>query len=154
VKATVLYRIAAAIFALFAAGHTIGFLISKSPRPRGLAVRASVNAVRFQIARDSYSYGDFYLGFGLFVTAFQLFSAFLAWLLSSWARNSPPAIRSLARGSWLSKRHPSHCPLNLFFRDADSTFRAAGHLSKLGWMTGQRTPPISTKTLTIEEKTK
>ncbi len=36
---TLLYRIAAALLLLFAAGHTLGFLAFKPPSPEGLAVR-------------------------------------------------------------------------------------------------------------------
>ena len=44
------------------------------------------------------TYNRFYVGFGLFVTVFLLFSAFLAWRLGTLARNNPQAIGSL---SWV-----------------------------------------------------
>ena len=93
---TLLYRIAAALLLLFAAGHTLGFLAFKPPTSEGLAVRNAMNSVQFQFKGSSYSYGRFYKGFGLMVTAYLLFSAFLAWHLGSLASTSPQSIGVLA----------------------------------------------------------
>lgn len=41
------------------------------------------------------TYGEFYLDFGLFPTAYLLFSAFLAWHLGGLAQNDPQAIGAL-----------------------------------------------------------
>jgi hypothetical protein len=92
VKATVLYRIASVLFALFAAGHTLGFLNFKPPTAEGLAVRDAMNNVHFG---DNLSYGSFYVGFGLYVTVYLLFSAFLAWHLGRLASRLPQAIGAL-----------------------------------------------------------
>ena len=94
-KATLLYRIAAVLFILFAAGHTIGFLTFKPASHEGLAVWESMNSVRFQVGRASFTYAGFYLGFGLFATLYLLFSAFLAWHLGSLASRNPAAIGAL-----------------------------------------------------------
>jgi hypothetical protein len=77
------YRIGAALLVLFAVLHTIGFLSFKPPTAEGLAVRDAMTNVRFDINGSNLSYGDFYRGFGLFVTVYFLFSAFLAWFLAS-----------------------------------------------------------------------
>jgi len=82
-KATLLFRIAAVLLLLFATGHTIGFLSFTPPTPEGVAVRDAMSNVHFQVRNNSLSYGGFYRGFGLFVTAYLLFSAFLAWQLGS-----------------------------------------------------------------------
>jgi hypothetical protein len=37
--------------------------------------------VHFSFGGGTFSYGGFYVGFGLFVTAYLLFSALLAWQL-------------------------------------------------------------------------
>ncbi|MGA9040792.1 MAG: hypothetical protein WB421_09675 [Terriglobales bacterium] len=95
-KATVLYRIAAVVFVLFAAGHTFGFLSFKPPTPEGLAVRDAMNQVYFKVGNASFSYGHFYMGFGLSATVSMLFSAFVAWYLGGMARSNPHAIQSLA----------------------------------------------------------
>jgi len=61
-----LYRIAAVVFVLFAAGHTLGFLGFKPPTAEAL-----------------------------YVTAYLLFSAFLAWHLGYLAGSSPQAVAAL-----------------------------------------------------------
>lgn len=90
--ATVLYRIAAVLLVLFAAGHTVGFLRFTPPTAEGIAVRDAMDAVRFDIKGKSFTYGGFYRGFGLFVTAYVLFSAFIAWHLGGLAAAGPSAI--------------------------------------------------------------
>ena len=91
-NATLLYRIAAVLLLLFAAGHTLGFLGFKPPSPEGLAVRDAMNNVVFQFKGSGYTYGNFYRGFGLTVTAYLLFSAYLAWHLGTLAASQPQAI--------------------------------------------------------------
>jgi hypothetical protein len=90
-----LYRIVAAIFVLFAAGHTIGFLGFKPPTPEAVAVRDAMAAVHFPVGHSSFSYGGFYVGFGLYVTLYLLFSAYLAWHLSAMAGSLPQAVGKL-----------------------------------------------------------
>ena len=85
-KATFLFRAAAVLFVLFAAGHTAGFLTFQPPSAEGRAVFADMNRVHFIIGSSTYSYGNFYKGFGLFITVFDLFTAYLAWYLGSLAR--------------------------------------------------------------------
>ena len=94
-KATLLYRIAAVLFILFAAGHTIGFLTFRPASQEGLAVWESMNKVHFQVGNGSFTYAGFYLGFGLFQTLFLLFFAYLAWHLGSLASKNPAAIGAL-----------------------------------------------------------
>jgi hypothetical protein len=94
-RATVLYRIASILLILFALGHTIGFLNFKPPTPEVLAVRDAMRNVHFEFKGASFSYGGFYTGFGLFVTAYLLFSAYLAWHLSSLAARQPQTIGGL-----------------------------------------------------------
>jgi hypothetical protein len=95
-NATLLYRIAAVLLILFAAAHTFGFLSFTPPTPEGVAVRDAMNNVHFQVKNHSYSYGNFYRGFGLFATAYLLFAAFLSWRLGAMAAKHPQAIGSLA----------------------------------------------------------
>ena len=94
-KAVTLYRVASVLLVLFAAGHTVGFLKFKPPTAEGVAVRDAMNNVHFQVRGSSFSYGGFYTGFGLYITLYLLFSAFLAWHLGSVANNSPQAIGAL-----------------------------------------------------------
>src|SRR5579864_7866946 len=95
-NATLLYRIASVLLIVFAAGHTVGFLTFKAPTPEAVAVRDAMKNVHFQLGSASFSYEGFYVGFGLFVTAYMLFSAFLAWHLGVLAARSPLAIGALS----------------------------------------------------------
>jgi hypothetical protein len=94
-SATLLYRIAAFIFVLFAAGHTYGFLSLRPPSAEGRAVYDSMNSVRFEVGGRSFTYGAFYRGFGLSCTASMILSAFLCWHLGDLARSAPAAIGML-----------------------------------------------------------
>ncbi|MEA2239336.1 MAG: hypothetical protein QOC81_4060 [Thermoanaerobaculia bacterium] len=91
-SATLLYRIASVVLILFAAGHTAGFLSLTPPTPQGVAVRDAMNDVHFPVGSGSYTYGGFYKGFGLTLTAYMLFSALLAWHLGGLAATRPDAI--------------------------------------------------------------
>ena len=88
-KATVWFRISAALMLLFAVGHTVGFLAFRPPTAEGLAVWNAMHHVRFTMGGSTYSYGDFYVGFGLFISVFQLLIAWLAWMLGSHVRQAP-----------------------------------------------------------------
>jgi hypothetical protein len=90
-----LYRIAAVLLIVFAAGHTLGFLKFKPPSAEGVAVRDAMDSVRFQVGKSTVTYGGFYRGFGLFCTLYLLFAACLAWYLGDMARANPHAIVSL-----------------------------------------------------------
>jgi hypothetical protein len=94
-SATSLYRIAAVVFVLFAFGHTFGFLSFRPPSLEGRAVYDSMNNVNFQIGGRSFSYGNWYRGFGLTITVSMLFSAFLSWHLAGLAKSNPGAIGAL-----------------------------------------------------------
>jgi hypothetical protein len=91
-SSTLQYRIAAVLLVLFAAGHTAGFLQFVPPSAEGVAVRDSMQRVEFDFDGKKHSYGGFYTGFGLTVTALLLFSAIVAWNLSTLARTTPQAI--------------------------------------------------------------
>jgi hypothetical protein len=100
--ATTLFRIAAVLLLLFAAGHTVGFLKFSPPTPEGVAVRDSMNNVHFQVRGRDYSYGGFYVGFGLFNSVFLLFGAVLAWHMGTLAAGSPQAIGVMGWGLCLT----------------------------------------------------
>jgi hypothetical protein len=94
-SATASYRIAAILFVLFAAGHTVGFLTLTPPTAEALAVRDAMNKVHFEVGGASFSYGGFYRGFGLSITEYLIFSAFLAWHLGKTAAAYPAAVGML-----------------------------------------------------------
>jgi hypothetical protein len=80
--AKLFYRIAAVLFLLFAAGHTAGFLIFRPASAEARAVLEGMQRVHFNFGGSSATWTGFYTGFGLFVSAYLLFSTFLAWRLS------------------------------------------------------------------------
>jgi len=94
-SATLLYRIAAFLFVLFALGHTYGFLSLRAPSAEARAVFDAMNTVHFEVGGQSFSYGGFYRGFGLSCTVSMLLSAFLSWHLGQLARSAPASIGSL-----------------------------------------------------------
>jgi hypothetical protein len=94
-SATLLYRIAAVVFVLFAIGHTYGFLSMRPATADGRAVYDAMQTVKFDVGGRSFTYGGFYRGFGLSCTVSILLSAFLCWHLGERARSAPAAIGSL-----------------------------------------------------------
>ena len=94
-KPTLLYRIASILLVLFAAAHTAGFLRFVPPSAEGIAVRDAMYNVHFALRDGTYTYGGFYNGFGLSVSVYLLFAAFLAWHLGTLAARDPKAIGML-----------------------------------------------------------
>lgn len=95
-NATLLYRIASALFILFAVSHTFGVLSKKQPSPEVAAVRASMESVHWRFMGSDITYGGIYIGFGLLATASLVLCAFLAWHLGSLARTNPHATVAMA----------------------------------------------------------
>ena len=97
-KSTLLYRIASVVFVLFALGHTAGFLTFRPHSAEGLAVWNAMNNVHFHEAGGLFSYGGFYLGFGLSISASTFFLAAVSWHLGNAARRAPATAVALAWG--------------------------------------------------------
>lgn len=97
-RAIVWFRVAAVLMLLFAVGHTFGFLAFRPPTAEGLAVWEAMQRVQFSVRHSTFSYGGFYVGFGLFISAFGLFGAWLAWVLGSMARRGVMEARTIAWG--------------------------------------------------------
>jgi hypothetical protein len=81
-KASLLYRVSAALLVLFALGHTIGFR-KVDPRWNADGVVNGMRGVSFDVQGFRRSYWDFFSGFGLFVSVLLVFAAVLAWQLGS-----------------------------------------------------------------------
>jgi hypothetical protein len=90
-RASLAYRVSAVLLALFALGHTVGFR-EVDPRWNADGVVSGMRNVSFDVQGFHRSYWDFFAGFGLFVTAFLLFAAVLAWQLGSMPREGLAAI--------------------------------------------------------------
>jgi len=97
-KSVTLYRIAAVILVLFAAGHTFGFLTFRPATVEGRAVWDAMNHVGLPVGGNSFTYGGFYTAFGLDISMYLAFSAFLAWHLSLQALRAPQSIGALGWG--------------------------------------------------------
>ena len=81
-KASILYRIAAVLLLLFAAGHTLGFRQS-DPTWGVDTLLGSMRSIHFDIQGSSRTYWDFFVAAGFSVGVFYLFAAALAWQLGS-----------------------------------------------------------------------
>jgi hypothetical protein len=97
-RAAVWFRVTAGLMLVFAAGHTFGFLTFDPVTAEGRAVLAAMNGTHFSVEGSTFSYGEFYLAFGLTITAVQLFEAWLAWQLGSMARRGVADARVIAWG--------------------------------------------------------
>ena len=91
-RAIWIFRVTAVLILLFAAGHTYGFLTLKPPTPEAAAVRAAMDAVHFTVGPRQYSFGGFYVGFGLFVSMSFLLLAWQSFLLSVLVRRNPALV--------------------------------------------------------------
>ena len=91
-KASMFYRIAAALLLLFAAGHTLGFRQS-DPQWGVDALLASMRSIHFDVQGFSRTYWDLFEAAGFSVGVFYLFAAILAWQLGG----LPPATLALLR---------------------------------------------------------
>jgi hypothetical protein len=98
---TLFYRIAAMLLVFFAVTHTFGLLGSQKPAGESARVRKEMDSVRFQYMGKDCTWGGFYIGFGLFVTAYLLFTAFLAWYLGGVTQRDPVS-------GFLGQIHPRH----------------------------------------------
>ena len=92
-----LYRIAAVLLVLYAAGHTIGFQ-RVDPRWGVAAFINGLRTTRFEVMGvQNRTYYGFILGFGYFCTVLMLFCALLAWQLGA----LPPAtLAAMAVITW------------------------------------------------------
>jgi len=91
-RAAAAFRAAAVLNLLLAAGHTYGFLSLRPPTPEARAVRAAMDDVHFAVGSHSYSFGGFYVGFGLFVAAAFLLLGWLCWTLAGLVRSAPRVV--------------------------------------------------------------
>jgi hypothetical protein len=91
-KASLLYRVASVLILLYAAGHTFGFRQINPAWGIDDLIR-SMRTTHFDAQGFQRTYWDFYVGFGLFVTAFLLLAAVLSWQLGSLPASAWPAMR-------------------------------------------------------------
>jgi hypothetical protein len=95
-KASLLYRIASILLLLFAFGHTLGFR-QVDPKWGVDSLISSMHSIRFNINGFERTYWDFFVGFGLFVTALMVLAAIIAWQLGGLA---PSALAAMRLSAW------------------------------------------------------
>src|SRR6478735_11896263 len=93
-KAPILYRIAAVLLLLFAAGHTLGFRQS-DPTWGVDALLGSMRSIHFDVQGFNRTYWDLFVAAGFSVGVLYLFAAILAWQLGG----LPVATLALMRGT-------------------------------------------------------
>ena len=93
-RASMFYRIAAALLLLFAVGHTLGFRQS-DPTWGVDALLGTMRSIHFDVQGFSRTYWDLFEAAGFSVGVFYLFSATLAWQLGG----LPAATLVLMRGT-------------------------------------------------------
>jgi hypothetical protein len=82
VKASLLYRVAAVLLLLFAAGHTLGFRQS-DPTWGVDTLVGSMRSIHFDVQGFRRTYWDLFVAAGFTVGVLYLFAAVLAWQLGS-----------------------------------------------------------------------
>jgi len=95
-KASLLYRIASILLLLFAVGHTVGFR-QVDPKWGVDSLISSMRSMRFNASGFERTYWDFFVGFGLFVSALMVFAAVIAWQLGGLA---PGTLASMRISAW------------------------------------------------------
>ena len=93
-KASTLYRIAAVLLLLFAAGHTLGFRQS-DPTWGVDALLGAMRSIHFEVQGFNRTYWDLFVAAGFSVGVLYLFAAILAWQLAG----LPAATLALMRGT-------------------------------------------------------
>ena len=117
-KPSILYRTASILLLLFPAGHTVGFR-QVDPAWHVDALVASMKSMQFNANGSDRTYWDFFTGFGLFVSAFMVFAAIVAWQLGSLPAGALVRMRGVTWGfvlcmaivAWLSWRYFFLVPL-------------------------------------------
>src|ERR1700752_4107137 len=95
-KASLLYRIAAALLLLFALGHTLGFRQS-DPAWGVDTLLGSMRAIHFDVQGFSRTYWDLFVAAGFSVGVLYVFAAVLAWQLGGL---SPQALAAMRVARW------------------------------------------------------
>jgi len=94
-KASTLYRVAAVLLILFAAGHTFGFSQPPDPKWGVDALLSSMRSIHFDMQGFDRTYWDFFVAAGFCLGVFYFFAAILAWQLGG----LPATTLALMRGT-------------------------------------------------------
>lgn len=91
-KPSLLYRIASILLILFAVGHTLGFR-QVDPKWGVDSLIQSMKSVHFNANGSERTYWDFFVGFGLFVTALMVLASIVAWQFGSLSAETLASMR-------------------------------------------------------------
>jgi hypothetical protein len=94
-NATLLLRIAAVIALLYCAGHTVGAPWTPAAGPGEQPLLEAMKSHSFETEGFRRTYWDFYLGFGIIISAFLLLQAVVLWQLGSLARTDAARVRPI-----------------------------------------------------------
>src|ERR1700758_3144828 len=92
-----LYRIAAVLLLLFAAGHTLGFRQS-DPQWGVDALLGAMRSIHFDVQGFNRTYWDLFQAAGFSIGVFYLFSAILAWQFGGLPA---PTLALMRRTGWV-----------------------------------------------------
>ncbi len=81
-KSILWFRITSILLFLYGIGYSFSFLIFRPHTREGRAVWSFMRRTQIPEGESTFTYSDFYMGFGLFAAALFLFEAFLAWYCS------------------------------------------------------------------------
>ncbi|HET9157771.1 MAG TPA: hypothetical protein VFN91_13955 [Myxococcaceae bacterium] len=110
-----LLRIAAILSRLSCLGHSAGFPWSPSPGGQRDAIVQLMQSFHFDVFGSSRSYWDFYLGFGLTLSVFQLLGSVVLWLLAGLASDAPERSRSFVLAFFVASVAQLLLVLRFFF---------------------------------------
>jgi len=94
-KTTYLLRAAALVTLFFFAGHSSGYPWTPDDGPAASAVVEAMKGHSFDVVGSIRTYWDFYIGFGLAISLFQLMQAVILWQLAGVARVNAASLRPI-----------------------------------------------------------
>ena len=94
-NASRLLRVAAVLTLLYFAGHTAGMPWTPVAGPQEAPILAAMKGHSFDVVGSIRSYWDFYLGFGITISAFLLALALMLWQLGSLAKTDAYRLRPI-----------------------------------------------------------
>ena len=94
-KTTYLLRAAALVTLLFFAGHSSGYPWTPDVGPGSSAVIDAMKGHSFDVVGSIRTFWDFYIGFGLAISLFQLLQAIVLWQLAGIARVNAATVRPI-----------------------------------------------------------
>ncbi|UJR84749.1 LIC_13387 family protein [Sandaracinus amylolyticus] len=93
---TLFLRIAAVLTVLYALGHSSGYPWTPALGPDEAAMIQQMQTLRFEAEGASRTYWDFYVGFGVIISAMMITLGVVLWQLGALARQDTTRVRPIA----------------------------------------------------------